>query len=851
MRAMTLERLVRDDRFASKVTTTAVGALGLDRPTEVVLANARENPEKTQPLLAEAHRQAVRSGVATVVHQVAVPFVGFEGVSSTDVKPDFVVVAPKTAAEGTGTWLIVGDVKDYERIRSRIEDTRLLKGFLQVAVGAESLAVWSRLPKGMDVHQCGVLAVPRNAFLQPEAVVENLADYRNEIAMRIAERRAEADQFVYDESIPIEDFVAHLQAAFDPVSCTSCTLFAYCRNELRQSPDDADLLVELGIPPESRPLVLGLVDGSGEIGAAPASVRATVMATLSGQGVPSGQGRIDPAGQVGTVNVVLAKSDAAALGVHGVAIQRISASGPSAWGYHVFDVPQSSDTRRELMKILGEQLSDAMGEMRRLSPDDAGPVHVVVPDRVTADMLASIADNLAGVELSRLRWKRDRESGRPLLTFDGEAAKLPTRLPEVPRTAVSFLLEEDRARGLALRSPVVDLRAVLARHVVAGGPSVASGRLDYLVEWLEPGPRIDHRDLGDRIEACLHTPGARLASATSDAIHTALTGSKRRNPNLREYAKLVRRELEYKTQVFDRAVAALEAVPVSTTRVAYRQIEARAQEVWRRRLKLHASDLVRFGRTYPHWRNLVVEALDADLACARKLLALSNSQQAADMAAAAGNRNVASAMVVESTPRIVLRLASRKIGPGSRIVLLHRNGAPCVDSDHVSINTTQKGAFKIDGMSIGPLEAVDGRGQDGDVHVIWKPKLAPELDVGDSMVVADFAWFSETQKGNRFLPVTRPKLDDQAAPSPRCTAESFDADPDAHQYCCKSHERTEAEFSDRIADRRSRGELNPQTWPPVRDADAFEVTAKDAPQADPFGEPSQAPPADLTIDELD
>ncbi len=95
------------------------------------------------------------------------------------------------------------------------------------------------------------------------------------------------------------------------------------------------------------------------------------------------------------------------------------------------------------------------------------------------------------------------------------------------------------------------------------------------------------------------------------------------------------------------------------------------------------------------------------------------------------------------------------------------------------------------------------------------------------------------------------KVDDQAAPSPQCTAESFDANPGAHQYCCKSHERTEAEFSDRIADRRSRGELNPQTWPPVRDADAFEVTAKDAAQADPFGEPSQAPPADLTIDELD
>ena len=80
-------------------------------------------------------------------------------------------------------------------------------------------------------------------------------------------------------------------------------------------------------------------------------------------------------------------------------------------------------------------------------------MHLVVPERATADVLASIADNLAGIELSRLRWERDKEMGRPALTFNGEPADVPQPLPEIERTAVSFLLEEDRARALQLRTP--------------------------------------------------------------------------------------------------------------------------------------------------------------------------------------------------------------------------------------------------------------------------------------------------------------------------------------------------------------------------------------------------------------
>ena len=455
MRAMTFERLVRDERFASQVATTTVGQLSLDRPKEVVIADAKGRLDRTAKLLDDAHDRAIADCAATVIHNLAVPFVGFENLPATYVKPDFVVVAAKSKADGEGSWLIVGDAKDYERLRSHIEDGRLLKGFLQVAVGAESFAAWSKLPAGMSVHRWGALAVPRNAFLQPEALVEDLHDHRTEIAMRLAERRSEAALKNYDpedDTTTLAEFIAHLKATFDPVSCSTCTLFGYCRDELERSPNPTDLLIELGIPIGDRPHVVGLVDGSGVIGKPKASVVATLRATLTGKGVSTGQKRIDPVALPGTINIVVAKSDAAALGVHGLAIQRVSGAGARPWTYAVFQEPQSPSTRWAVMRLLGSEISAAMGEARKASKAAPAPVHLVVPDRITADVLVSIADSLAGVELSRIRWQRDVDQRRPALTFDGEPAVIPPALPETERTAVSFLLEEDRARAVTLHT---------------------------------------------------------------------------------------------------------------------------------------------------------------------------------------------------------------------------------------------------------------------------------------------------------------------------------------------------------------------------------------------------------------
>lgn len=856
MRAMTFERLIRQESFASKIATTAVGYLGLDRPTEVVTVNAHVNVSTTAKLLAEAHERALLSGSATLIYDMAVPFVGFEDSRATDVKPDFAVVARKMAGDGSGTWLIVGDAKDYERLRSRIEDSRMLKGFLQVAVGAESCKGWSQLPAAMDVHTHGVLAVPRNSFLQPEPVVENLHDYREEVLLRIAERRAEAFAANYDESTPLPELVSHLRATFDPTACTTCTLFSFCRNELRLSKEPGDLLIELGIRRDLRSQALGLVDGSSEVGRVPATVAANIAATLQGVAQPTGQLRVDQVGVPGTVNVVIAKSDAAALGVHGLAIQRVAPDGRGEWQNFIYNDPQSPETRRQVMRTLGRALNLAMRQQRIANPESPGAIHVVVPDRVTADVLVSIADNLAGVDLSRLRWQRDKDMGRPALTFDGEPAEIPAAINETDRTAISFLLEEDRARAFSLRCPIIDVRAVLARHVTAGGPTANSGRLDYLVGWAEARKRgaLDQRAYADEIEESIHTPGARLANAHSDAIHVSLTGTRGRAAGSgpadpQSYQELVTDELAYKCGVLERALDVIESLPVSKLREAYRTVESEAQEVWRRRLSLHASDLVRFGRTYRFWRNSQVRMIESDGLCNAQLLALSNPQAAHDLATSAGTRQVAFATVVSTSP-IILDVDSRRIVDSSRVVMVVHDDEARIEAATTSVDVSPKNAFKIDGMNIGPLHRAGVSDDAPKSHLIWSPQVVPRLTAGDRMVVADFEWFSKLQ-GNRYLQVAKPGSDSESAPKPDCGIDSYDDTPQLHQWCCRSHESREAEWSDVLADRRARGQLNPQVWPPVRDGDAFEVAPSGSSVGNAYSEPNETVPADRTIDDLE
>jgi hypothetical protein len=591
------------------------------------------------------------------------------------------------------------------------------------------------------------------------------------------------------------------------------------------------------------------VDGKTPVGPVSSSTRSIIEATLTGIGVKSRQRRLDPAGEPGTVNVVVAKSDGATLGVYGIALQRVSAKGAAAWDYVVFDNPDSDATRRHLIKVLGKLLFDAISEAAKTNPDNPAPVHVVVPDSGTADLLVGIADSVAGSELSRLRWEQDKAEGRPPLTFNGDPAVIPPRLPEKDRTAVSFLLEQDRARTMKSRTPIVDLRATLAALVTAGGPAVNSLRLDYLYPWAAPGGvKVNFRTHGSLVEKSPHTVGAQLTTPGSNAIHTAFAGDRPGLPRPAEpaeYDSLVREELAYKADVVDKTIAVLGSeFSASTLRLAVRQVEGDSQVVWRRRLDLHAFDLVRFSRTSRFWRNDNVPALDADKQFVDQLTVLTSPLAARDAATDAGNRHVALARVVGVEPH-VLEVDSRRIGDESRIVLLHVNGEPCAEDAGVVI-AIQKGSFKLSNLAIGELTKAGSEPR----HFLWDPHHDPGVAVGDELVIANFAWFSDN-KGDAFLNIPRPKVDLSAAPRVDCTAESYGDDPSTHQWCCKSHEVSEAEWSDVLAGRRASGLLNPQTWPPIVDSDAFDVAAVGDDLPDPTEVPAVEPPEDLSMDDVE
>jgi hypothetical protein len=310
----------------------------------------------------------------------------------------------------------------------------------------------------------------------------------------------------------------------------------------------------------------------------------------------------------------------------------------------------------------------------------------------------------------------------------------------------------------------------------------------------------------------------------------------------------VRQELAYKAETLGSALDVLAKVADSKLRPVYRAIEGDAQAVWRRRLELHASDLVRFGRTYRHWRNSQVPMIESVAQCHDQLLALSNPQAAADMATDAGTREVAHATVVTAVP-LVLDVESRRITDGTRVVLLHVNDQPCAESQLVSV-AFQKGSFKFDGLSIGPLTRVGIPADAPSTRLHWSPQTQPTVKSGDRLVLASFAWFSDNA-GNRYLNVDRPKADDVSAPKPACQPDSYVDNSYGHKYCCKPHEVAEAEWSDELAARRARGELNPKTWPPVRDGDAFDVRAAGSTVIDPAGAPPVPPPDDLTIDDVE
>ncbi|AGF71462.1 hypothetical protein [Corynebacterium halotolerans] len=839
-RALTFERVCHDEAFAGELVARATGwaGEGFAEPEAVATADCRGSVDTTARQLEAAVERAAQ-GEATLLYQPAVPFPGVPGgADATGVHPDLVVVA----ARGTGAALIVGDVKDYERIRSRIDDARLMKGFLQVAMGALAFDRWDGLPTGLTVSRHGFLAVPRSVFLQPAVEVEDLRDYLTEVQLQIDSRRAAAEDAEGAGAGSARQLVEHLHGAFDPDTCPSCSLFNYCRQELQVAADPEALLVEIGVPETERASVAPVLRGDQPPAGAKASTVKRLRATLDGRVANSDQRRLDPLGAAGTVSVVAVKSDAAALGYHGLGVRRHTADGPTPWEFRVFTEPQNDATRRKVMAMIGHELELAMAERARAGADP-DPVHVVVPDQATSDLLASTADLLAGVELSRLRWRRDEEMGREALTYNGDPAVMPRELDPQARTAVSFLLEQDRARMLQTRQPVVDATRVLNRHFIPGGAAMLARRLDYVVRWALAEEVLDHRQVAREIEGSVHTPGARLSNQASDELHAALD-RRRTDGTAPEYTSLVEAELRYRAKTLDQAVRALERVGVSRFAAAVRSFEGDAQAVWRRRRDFRASDLVRFGRTHPYWRNRLVDVIQSDTTCTAQVDILTSPLQAQDAANDAGNRQVTSAEVTGLEP-LTLRVASRRFTDGTGVVMVSRNGAAWVEGDTAEIEL-MKGAVKLKNFPQGGLSAV-GDAASSRVFV-WSPATDPQLAVGDRLVLVNLDFFDAKKK---WFNIPRPARDELGAPKPDCEPESYAGNPEEHQWCCRPHEVAEAEFADELALRRGRNELNPQAWPPLRDADGFEVAPADKPTAATVTVTVTPAPEGLTVDELE
>ena len=235
---------------------------------------------------------------------------------------------------------------------------------------------------------------------------------------------------------------------------------------------------------------------------------------------------------------------------------------------------------------------------------------------------------------------------------------------------------------MRLRNPIVDLRRVLNAHMVAGGPSADTGRLDYLVRWAEatgrsttaPSPTRSPRRRTRPGRACRTRTRTPSTPRCGDRVATPrrTAGSSRRRSTTRSTSS-----------------SAPSPCSIGARTRSCGTCTARSKPTRRRSgaagSRCEASDLVRFSRTYRSWRNAQVDMLDADGACDAQLRALADFEVADDLAQDPGTRPVAVATVASTVP-FRLEIASRRFVDGTTIVALHINrqaarGAPADDAE--------------------------------------------------------------------------------------------------------------------------------------------------------------------------
>jgi hypothetical protein len=178
-----------------------------------------------------------------------------------------------------------------------------------------------------------------------------------------------------------------------------------------------------------------------------------------------------------------------------------------------------------------------------------------------------------------------------------------------------------------------------------------------------------------------------------------------------------------------------------------------------------------------------------------------------------------------------------------------QNGDDLAIESPTTLLKVQGGSFKFGQLSVGPLEADEQTKADG--SFVWLAKIPPTVTVGARLVVADVAWFGKAFTSRHEIAVFRPDVDRTNAPKAECHDGSYAGEPDEHRWCCRSHEDAESEYSDELAERRARGELNPQAWPPLLDLDQFDTAAAGTATGDSAEPVAVGLSGGLTTDDLD
>ena len=367
MRAMTFESLVHSERFVSELLTKTIGQLGLPRPTNVARSTCNNSVDANRQG-AQGRRTSRRhfADTATMITALGVPYLNLEHESATAVLPDFAIVAPRR--DGDRGRRLVADHGRRQGLRAsprRIDDAPDAQG---VPPGRPRRRVRGRVEPAAERHAGAPLRrAGRAAQCVPAARGRGRAARRppsrgpGRGPRSGSQRRgSSARTDPAPRSSPTTSRTEGDLRSRPAASRATCspTAAASCAPRLQPR----DLLIEIGIAPAMRPLLAGSrwTGPARSVWCPPASLD-QVTATLDGLPVWSERRRTDPCGQPGAIDVVLAKADAAALGIHGVAVRR----GGGPWDRRTFLEPQAPTTRRGVVEMIGE------GDRRRARRPDA------------------------------------------------------------------------------------------------------------------------------------------------------------------------------------------------------------------------------------------------------------------------------------------------------------------------------------------------------------------------------------------------------------------------------------------------------------------------------------------------